>query len=378
MLHVVEATLGGVRAYLQGVAVASAEAPITPSIAYAPNRADAQFWGVLDQMRALGWQTYELPMLRAVNPRADIRGVRELRELLTILRPEIVHSHSSKAGAVSRLAAMSLTSDRPSLVHAPHALPVGLGNVYHVAEWFLGHAYTDVVTAMCESERRQILHAGVCNAPVLVVRPHVDSEYFSPRDRAGERSALGLPPGEPLAVGIGRLVDQKDPLAFVRAVAAARRDVPDLRAIWVGDGELRGDTEQLAEQLGLADRFSVTGWVADVRAYVGASDVVVVPSRYESFGYVTAEALSMGRPVVGTAVPGTVDLVDAPLFGDLVPVGDTRSLGRALARRVVHAERTDPAALRSRIQRDHGADQVRAELLEAYATARADVRRKTG
>jgi glycosyltransferase involved in cell wall biosynthesis len=378
VLHVVEATLGGVRAYLQGLAVASAGLPIAPSIAYAPNRADPQFWGVLEQMRSLGWQTYELPMLREVNPRADIRGVRELRELLAILRPDIVHSHSAKAGAVGRLAALSLAGRRPALVHAPHALPVGLGNVYQVAEWFLGHACTDVVTAMCESERRQIVQAGVCKAPVLIVRPLVDSEFFRPRDRARERHALGLPLGKPLAVGIGRLVDQKDPLTFVRAVADARSEVEDITAIWVGDGELREATEALAAELGLADRFSVTGWVPDVRAYIGACDVVMLPSRYESFGYVTAEALSMGRAVVGTTVPGTVDLIDGPAFGDLLPVGDAEALGRALAHRVVRPELTDPVVLRSRIQRSHGPDRVSAELSAAYAMARPLPRRRAG
>ena len=161
-------------------------------------------------------------------------------------------------------------------------------------------------------------------------------------------------------------------------MAVARSQVEDISAIWVGDGDLRVATERLAAELGLTDRFSITGWVPDVRAHIGACDVVVLPSRYESFGYVTAEALSMGRAVVGTAVPGTVDLIDSTAFGDLLPVGDAEALGRALAHRVMRAEITDPAVLRSRIQRDHGGDSVRAELLAAYAVARSQPRCRAG
>ena len=101
-LHVVEASLGGVRAYLNGLAISLVGAPIEPSIAYAPDRADTQFWGVLDKMKSIGWAVYEIPMVREVSPASDARAAREIRQLVGILRPDVVHTHSSKAGALGR------------------------------------------------------------------------------------------------------------------------------------------------------------------------------------------------------------------------------------------------------------------------------------
>ena len=97
---------------------------------------------------------------------------------------------------------------------------------------------------MCESERLQIASSGIFGGPVRIVRPFVDADHFSPLDRAAQKGALGIS-GDPLVVGIGRLADEKDPLTFVRAVAAAQRTLPDLTAIWVGDGELRREAEEL-------------------------------------------------------------------------------------------------------------------------------------
>ena len=107
----------------------------------------------------------------------------------------------------------------------------------------------------------------------------------------------------------------------------------------------------------------------DVRPFIAASDLVLLPSKYESFGYATAEAMSMGRTVVGTAVPGTVDLISDPRFGELVPVGDYREIAKAVLRRIEAPRETDRAAARAHVGHRYGAEAVRDELLSAYATA---------
>jgi glycosyltransferase involved in cell wall biosynthesis len=119
---------------------------------------------------------------------------------------------------------------------------------------------------------------------------------------------LGLGKG-PLMIAIGRLTHQKDPISFVEIAAAVRRRVPSVRAVWVGDGELRGAVEERIAALNLQDAISITGWLEDVRPYIAAADLFVSTSRYESFGYVTAEALAMERPVVASKITGTVDVV---------------------------------------------------------------------
>jgi glycosyltransferase involved in cell wall biosynthesis len=128
------------------------------------------------------------------------------------------------------------------------------------------------------------------------------------------------------------LTAQKDPLAFVNLIALLRKSVPNVRAFWVGDGELRPALETRIAALGLGSCMSVTGWLEDVRPYIAAADAFVSTSRYESFGYVTAEACAMERPVVASRITGTVDVVRGDVAVQLFPLDDLDAAAAQLVR----------------------------------------------
>jgi glycosyltransferase involved in cell wall biosynthesis len=349
VLHVVEASLGGVRRYLEDIALASVDRSWASGLVYADTRADAQFGDLLATCEKSGWQLFRVPMCRAVRPHRDLVSLARLRSVFDEFRPDVLHCHSAKAGALGRVAAR-LTRPRPALsVYSPHASAANLGGRYALVERALSRRVTDVVVAVSESERLQLLEAGLGGPVVDVVWPVVDVHDFRPLSQPEARAAVGITPAEPVLLGVGRLSAQKNPLAFVRALALVREQVPDVFGVWVGDGELRSTVMTAAEQLGLADRFRITGWVTDVRPYLAAADVVFNTSNYESFGYATAEALAMERPVVATRVPGTVDIVQDGEWGALFDVADLPSAAAAAVADFLRSpERRQAAGIRGR------------------------------
>lgn len=311
VLHILEATLGGTRRYLEDIGAAGSVAGIQMGLAYATKRADIQFAQALDRFRALGWLTYRVEMTRQLSALQDLRSVFQIQRVIAEFQPDIVHCHSSKAGGVGRLA-VGLMRHSPAVIYSPHALAAHLGRRFLSIERALSR-WTDRFVAVSESERHEIISLRVASPDrVSVVYPAIDVDSFAVRSRVASRGQIGVGE-EPLVVGIGRLCYQKNPQAFFRIIGLLRRAIPNLRAIWVGDGELRLDVEAEITRAGLDGSAFVAGWQSDVRPYLAAADVMLSTSRYESFGYTTAEALTMGVPVVATAVTGTVDIMQGEL-----------------------------------------------------------------
>lgn len=331
VLHVVEASLGGVRRYIEDVVAASRLRPWTCALAYSEIRADAQFASLLDTCRGAGWSLFPVSMSRKVALKSDLAAAGALWRVLGEFQPDVVHCHSSKAGALGRVVA-SLRRHRPLRVFSPHASGAHLGQPYRMIERVLSVLASDVVLAVSASELAELQRSLSKRPSASVAWPVIDGMAFAPREQGLARRQVALPEGRPVVLAVGRLSAQKNPLLFAEVVAAVRKTCPAVVGVWVGDGELRQDLEVALDRLVLRDAFIITGWCTDVRPYLAACDVVVMTSLYESFGYVTAEALAMERPVVGTRVAGTVDLIEDGVSGALFEPGDVASAAAAVAR----------------------------------------------
>ncbi len=177
--------------------------------------------------------------------------------------------------------------------------------------------------------------------------PHaVDNEFFASRaerarlDRPRIRSGLGLPDSAVVFLFTGRFIDRKRPEMFVRAVAAAAKQTArPIAGLMVGDGPLRKETESLVERLGAPVRFAgFLNQTEIVRAYV-ASDVLVVPSTWETWGLVVNEAMACGLPAVVTEGVGCAgDLVAPGVTGEVVPVDAGHDLTARIVRLAEDAE----------------------------------------
>jgi glycosyltransferase involved in cell wall biosynthesis len=343
IMHILEATLGGTRRYINDLFRVS-DPHDQHLLVYGTARADGAFGITLEAMRSAGWQTEALDLRREINLIHDLSCARQLRRIVVRFRPDIIHAHSSKAGAVARIAVFGM-SERPSIVYSPHAIAVRLGLTYHLIERVLG-PQTQILAAISPSECAELRALYLVPKHKLrVIPPTVRADEFVPTDREIARARLGLPDG-PLVVGVGRLTAQKDPLAFVRVIQAVSALRGGTRALWVGDGELRGDVERAIAAAGLAGAVTITGWQDDVRPYLAAADVFLSTSAYESFGYATAEALAMKRPAIGSDIGGTTDILmldrervlykpgdDADAAAKVVALLDDAPLAREIAAR---------------------------------------------
>jgi glycosyltransferase involved in cell wall biosynthesis len=297
--------------------------------------------GALDEeARALpGVACYQIPSLvRPIHPLADLRALMALTRLLKQLEPVIVHTHSSKAGILGRLAAW--LAGVPIIVHTIHGFGFTryqhrlLRTVLIVVERVVSR-FTTRVFSVSEANRRDGIGLGLFPANrCTVVRCGVDLEAFRRArvDVMAKRRELGVDPQRPLIGMVAPMKPQKAPLDFVRMAARVREARPDARFVFVGDGELRDAMETEIRRLGLTEWLRLTGWRRDVPELLRCLDLFVLTSLWEGLPCVYLEALSSGVPVVGTRVDGAEEVVKDGLTGYLVPPGDVSALAdRVLA-----------------------------------------------
>jgi glycosyltransferase involved in cell wall biosynthesis len=324
VLHVLEATLGGTLRYLENMTTALTPSAINFGLAYATRRADHRLAPALELARRLGWRLFPIDMRREVHPASDVACAYTLAGAIRNFRPAILHCHSSKAGALGRIASYGAWP-RPRVVYSPHA--VAPEKHYLRIERSFSRL-TDRFLAVSDSERDQLLGLGIGTTNSIgVVYPTIDTDVFAPRYYFGERKALSLPDG-PILLGIGRMTRQKRPLDLLEVLKMVRARIPSAVGVWVGDGEQRSFFEAQAREMDLGPYVRVTGWVKDVRPYIAAASVVLSTSAFESFGYNVAESLAMEKPVVATRVCGTKDILPASLGDVFFEVGETADAAR--------------------------------------------------
>lgn len=278
----------------------------------------------------LGVPTRYVPELgRELSPRRDLAAIRTLRAVLRAERPDVLHTHAAKAGAVGRIAALLAASARPRVrVHTfhGHVLRGYFGarreRAFALAERLLART-SSMLVAVSPEVRDDLVALGVAPADRFAVVRY-GFEFPAPAD--GER--LGG-----FVVGYaGRLTAVKRPLDLVRALRVAVDRGADAVLVLVGDGEDRPEAERLAAELGVAERCRFVGYQRDMAEWYGGFDAFCLASANEGTPVAAIEALAAGIPVVATRVGGTPAVVDDGETGFLVEAGDVDALGERLAR----------------------------------------------
>lgn len=284
----------------------------------------------------------------------DLGAVQKLSAALKRSGPfDIVHGHSSKAGAIVRLAAVG-GAKRVYTPHAfrgldPHA-SVAARTVFNGAEILLGATRTDALIAVSGEEldfaRRLHIADGRCH---LIRNGVVDVPDI---DRATARRTLDLP-DDAIVIGfVGRLSYQKAPERFIEVMAGAMRADPRVHAVVLGDGECAAETEAGIAASGVAERFV---WHKSMRAQdvIPAFDAIMMTSRYEGLSYVMLESLAGGVPIITTAVAGAQDVIGNTGCGivtrndDRVIEGLTEAVMRIVADAGLRAGMAEAARRRS-------------------------------
>ena len=283
------------------------------------------------------------------------RETHRLGRLIRDVAPDVIHLHSSKAGLAGRLAVRG----RLPTIFQPHgwswlAARRGMAWAVTAGERALAN-WTTLYVCVGRGEAAHATARGIAGR-YSVVHSGVDLGHFQPGGERGRRVArhrLGIAPDTPLVVCVGRVTRQKGQDRLLAAWPDVRARRADATLALVGGGDLLAPMRE-QETPGVI----FAGATEDTRSWYAAADLIVLPSRWEGMPLTMLEALAVGRPVVGTAIPGIADSLPAGC-GAVVPPDDLAALAEAIAYRV---NRPDVA-------RTEGANGAR------YAAVRADIRR---
>ena len=332
-------------------------------------------------------------MGRRIKPWDDLSAFLRLYGLMRRERPDVLHTHTAKAGALGRSAALlyNLTQRRHHrclVVHTFHG---------HVFAGYFGTVgsrlvrwteqalslVTDRVVAISPRQRDDLVDQFKIASPkkVHVVPLGLELDGFSTLKRdsavnaaAKERFGFAL---EDIVLGfVGRFARIKNLEMLISAFQRLSRDYPEVRLMLVGDGELRQSLDSLVDSLGLRRRVLFTGWQRDLLTVYAAMDAVVMSSLNEGTPVAIVEAMAAALPVVATNVGGVADLIDDGLDGLLVRSGDIEALHKSMA--IVAA---NPAlrlelgnAARNKIRKRFAPERLVADISALYRDGLAEKR----
>jgi glycosyltransferase involved in cell wall biosynthesis len=292
-------------------------------------------------------------LVRPISPVNDLRAFWRLYRELCRWRPDIVHTHMAKAGALGRLAALLYNRTRgrgrpARLIHTYHG---------HVFEGYFGSPSTraflvverwlakrtDALVAISPQVKKDLLETyGVARAEQVRQIPlgfNLDRLLaVHSGDRAEARMALAIPEGAIVVSTVGRLTAIKQHSLFLDMASELARRSDRFLFLIVGDGELRSDLESRAAMHGIESRVRFLGWRGDLPTVYGATDIFVLTSRNEGTPVALIEAMATAVPSVSTDVGGVRDVITGPDLGRIVPFGNPIALADA-----VEALWADPA-----------------------------------
>lgn len=273
-------------------------------------------------------------------PIQDFRTLLALIRLIRVYRPDIVETHTSKAGLLGRTAALFARRPRPVVIHTyhGHVLRGYFGATKSSAYRFLERSLarvSDLLICVSQATVDELVLLGVAPRSKFAVVPlGLALGPFLSLDLAPEsafREEVGAGEEDVLFTFTGRLVQIKRPDTMLKALAIARERGASVRVAVVGDGELRSGLEQLARQLGCSDYVDFLGYRRDLVRIASGSDAALLTSDNEGTPVALIEAAAAGRPTVATRVGGVPDIVVGEA-GLLAPSGDEDALAVNMVR----------------------------------------------
>jgi len=280
---------------------------------------------------------FDIPFLcRKVSPYRDIRAFLSLYKLFKKEDFTIIHTHSSKAGLLARLAAV--LNKTPIVIHTIHGfafndfMNIFKKNFFIYLEKLLAK-WTDVLITVSNLNKKKIIDLNIAQENnIKNIYSGIDLSLFINKKNDDFRKELNLQNNHLLLGSVGRLSDQKDPITMIEAFGIISKPFPNAHLALVGDGELKGKILEKIDQLKLDGKVHLTGNKNNPWSVYHSMDLFIMSSIYEGLGRSITEALSCGVPVVCTDVEGVPEIVRDNITGILVPPKDANKLADGIIR----------------------------------------------
>ena len=259
----------------------------------------------------------------------DLGAAWRLSRVIKQLRPDVVHAHDPHAVAMAATAlAIAAPTPRPSLV-ATRRIEFRIAR-NSFSRW--KYSQVDCFIAISRAVRDRLVADGIPAAKVAVVHEGVDVDRIAALPAASVHAELFMPSGSPVVGNIGALVEQKAQHTLIDAAALVVKQVPDVRFVILGEGELHGALEEQIRHLHLERHVFLAGFRPDAIELMKDFDLFALSSIYEGLCTSLVDAMAAGKPAVATAVGGVPEVVADGETGYLVPPRDARAMAAQIVR----------------------------------------------
>lgn len=262
-------------------------------------------------------------MMREINMQSDINAIFKVRKLIKKYKPDIVYTHSSKAGAIGRIANLGLNSKS---VYNAHGWAFNMDcskrkrRLYQIIEKGLAIT-TDKIIVISDFEKDSALKNNICGEnKIEVLFNGIDIEkYDSNREKYKvTKKSLGIPENAYVIGSVGRLSKQKAPDVFFEAAKEIKKYIPSAHFLWVGDGEEKENVQKIIKKYNLSTCTTLTGWVDEPMQYIFLFDQAMLLSRWEGFGLALAEYMYAEKAIVATRIDAIPNIISDRHNGLLV------------------------------------------------------------
>lgn len=277
----------------------------------------------------------QIEMSRAIGGN-DLKAIGQVRKLIKRYDPDIVYAHSSKAGAIARVADIGLKN---YCVYNPHGWAFNMRcsdkkRMMYTAIEKIAAPFCDKIICISDAEKQSALDKKICGEKKLqVIFNGVDIEAYECGEHGKVKRADLSIPEDAFVVGmVGRISSQKAPDVFVKMAGLVKDEVQNAHFIIVGNGNKEAEIRKYAEGNGFSDSLHITGWVDNPMSYVELFDVACLLSRWEGFGLALPEYMMAGKPIVASRVDAIPNIIRNEENGLLVNVDDADSASEAVLR----------------------------------------------
>ena len=275
-------------------------------------------------------------MERNINFKSDLKAIVKIRKILKLIKPDIVYLHSSKAGAIGRIAL--LLNHRAKIIYNAHGwyFNAKIGNkkkkVFARIEKLLAYK-TDMIVNISENEYESAIENKIANPKKMcIIRNGIDFTKFNNNEkkRNDTRSLLSIDENEIIIGVVGRISEQKDPITMIKAFYNISNKYKNVKLMFVGSGELEKNVKEYAVDNGIEDKIIITGWISNVENYIPAFDIAVLPSKWEGFGLAIIEYMICDKPIVASNVGGIGNIIKDKENGLLFEKGNYNELSERI------------------------------------------------
>lgn len=309
-------------------------------------------------------------MVREIHPWKDLVAYRQLKDLLKTLNPAIVHTHSSKAGVLGRLAAAAARV--PVIIHTYHGFgfhrfqSAAAFQAYVRIERFASRRAHHLIFVSRENWNWAKELGLLANCGASLIRSGVAVSPLAHAKRNPSFRVTEHIPEDAKIVGmVACLKPQKDPLTFVRAADLVTSELPDVHFVLAGDGELHEQVLDSVRQMKHPDRFHLLSWRRDIPELLAELNISVLSSRWEGLPRVIPEATIAGVPVVASDIDGNREVVVQGKNGELARVGDASDFAEKILAGLHERWRVD-AGLQKHIQSEFDIDGMVSQQQDLY------------